>query len=111
MILVVPRIFKWIAGKSVVAISIFPFILLRDRETKYKSSTILHEKIHWHQQIELVLVFFYLLYGLFYLINRLRGYNHFNAYMSIPFEKEAYDNESKENYLKERKFWAWTKFL
>lgn len=111
MILIVPRFLKIIAGKGVKAMALFPFILVRDAEVGTNKTTIHHERIHFRQQIELLLIFFYILYGGFYLYYRLRGYTHFNAYMSIPFEKEAYANEANPNYLKERKVWRWLRYL
>lgn len=31
------------------------------------------------------------------------------AYRDISFEREAYRNEGRENYLEDRKMYAWTK--
>lgn len=111
MILVVPKILKIVAGKRVKAMAIFPIILVRDIAVKESEATMNHERIHFRQQIELLILLFYLLYGGFYLYYRLRGYTHFNAYMSIPFEKEAYANESDLEYLKHRRIWVWAKYI
>ena len=37
----------------------------------------------------------------------MKGKNHQQAYRSISFEKEAYQNENDMNYLKIRKRWAY----
>lgn len=111
MILILPRVLRLIAGKWVNAMAIWPFILVRNREVRESKVIIHHEKIHFYQQVELLLIFFYILYGLFYLVYRLKGYNHFNAYMNIPFEREAYHEESNLDYLKTRKIWNWTHFI
>jgi hypothetical protein len=92
------------------AISLFVLIIFIDR--KFITPEIVnHEKIHFWQQVELIFVFFYLLYGLFYLYNRIRLKEHDASYRGIPFEKEAYANEDDLYYLKNRKLWAWTKHV
>ena len=111
MILIVPNFLRVIGGKYVNAMAVWPFILVRHREVKESEVIIHHEKIHFRQQKELLIILFYILYGYYYALYRLNGYTHFNAYMSIPFEKEAYSNESNFDYLKGRKFWAWTQFI
>jgi len=70
-----------------------------------------HETIHLKQQIELLFVFQWILYGFFYLQNRFKGMKHKEAYRQNPFEKEAYDNEKKESYLSHRKHYAWINYL
>jgi hypothetical protein len=60
------------------------------------------KKIHLRQQIELLILTFYLIYVLEYLIYRIKGMNHYDAYMNISFEKEAYANEKNTNYLNEK---------
>ena len=111
MILIVPSFLRYFAGKNVNAMALFPFILVRDIDVKQNIATINHEKIHWKQQIELLLLFFYILYFGFYIFYRLRGMNHFNAYMSIPFEIEAYRNQDNLFYRNNRPFWAWLKYV
>lgn len=83
--------------KGFLAIAIFPFIFVRKDRTM-SDIDINHEKIHFAQQKELLIVFFYLLYAVFYLIY---------GYRNMPFEKEAYDNDDNLEYLKTRKFLAW----
>ncbi len=61
-----------------------------------------HEFIHFRQQIELLIIPFYILYLLNYLINLIRYHNHM---------REAYENDSNLCYLSERRFAAWTTYL
>lgn len=86
-----------ILPKGVVALTLFPFIFTRTKE----AVTINHERIHLKQQIEMLIIFFYLLYLFEWLT---KGYH------GICFEKECYLNESDMNYLKERKVFAWAKY-
>lgn len=94
-------------SRNIQAMALWPFIL-----TEVKSDSVLnHERIHLSQQIELLVIPFYIWYGLEYLIHRIKGYNHWAAYNLISFEREAHHNENNPNYLKTRKFWAFTKYL
>ncbi|MET4081059.1 hypothetical protein ABIB40_001004 [Pedobacter sp. UYP30] len=87
--------------------ALFPFILLKSAD--YKKDTILlnHEKIHLRQQLELLVLPFYVCYLANYLINRLKYKNHYEAYRNIIFEKEAFDNERNLGYLKKRSWFSW----
>jgi len=94
-------------SKYVTAITLCPFGIYT-RTDKPKPTTINHEKIHWKQQVEMLVIFFYLWYVIEYLI-RLLGNG--NAYLNICFEREAYANENDMEYLKKRKPYAWVKYL
>ena len=100
------RIPKWLSiFINIYAITIWPFIICKGTMTKI---TLNHEKIHIKQQAELLLIGFYLLYA-YYWLKAVLWYkldNH-TAYMAIPFEIEAYDNEEDLDYLKNRKWFAW----
>ena len=111
MILIFHFFLRYFVGKNVRAMAIFPFIIVTDKAVKQNVSIINHEKIHWNQQIELLLLFFYIMYFCFYMFYRFKGMNHFNAYMAIPFEKEAYKNQYNLSYRKNRFLFAWLKFL
>jgi hypothetical protein len=91
----------------VSGMALYPFVLLKRRDMKQDKVLINHERIHLAQQLELLIVPFYLLYIGNYLINRLKGQDHHTAYMNILFEKEAYQNEQNLNYLEKRKLIAW----
>jgi hypothetical protein len=69
-----------------------------------------HEKIHWQQQLEMLIIFFYLWYLIEWFIKLiLPPYD--SAYSALSFEREAEDNESNFDYLKTRKHYAWIKRL
>ena len=90
------------------AIALWPFIFIRDEGNEV---TINHEKIHLRQQVELLIVGFYLLYGLFWLKNLIKYGDKTRAYYDIPFEKEAYARQHNIDYLSERRLFAWANFL
>uniref|UniRef100_UPI00404922BE hypothetical protein n=1 Tax=Flavobacterium sp. TaxID=239 RepID=UPI00404922BE len=104
-------VFKYLLPKGYRGITLFPFIIFSDEN--YKSDLILlnHEKIHIRQQLELLVVVFYIWYGIEFLV-RFAQYKNWNlAYRNISFEREAYANEKDFNYLKKRAFWKFYNFL
>ena len=70
-----------------------------------------HETIHFQQQLELLFIFQWILYGAFWLRNFIKYKDGAAAYFTNPFEEEAYGNESDENYLEHRKRYSWTKYV
>jgi hypothetical protein len=91
--------------------ALFPFILIHDEKLKANKTLIRHENIHLQQQIELLVIPFYLLYVINYLVNLLQYKNHQQAYIKIIFEREAYQHENDVDYLTNRKLWGWIKYL
>lgn len=102
---------KYIVPKGFVGITIFPFIFLKKKTLKADKILINHEEIHLRQQAELLLIFFYLFYGLEWFIKFLKHKNGYLAYRNLSFEREAYHHEKDLNYLKKRKLWAFLKYL
>lgn len=100
----VPKLFKRFSGCAV-----WPFVFVKSEYLKNDKVFINHERIHLRQQLELLIVFFYLWYGIEYLVHLIRLKSKQAAYRSISFEKEAYANENDLNYLKKRSFWAFLK--
>ena len=96
---------------KVDGMALFPFILVRKAAHKTNPVLINHEKIHLAQQMELLIIPFYMLYLAHYILNLVRYREHDKAYRNIVFEREAYRMESRPGYLKSRRFWAWVKFL
>jgi len=90
---------------NVKAISLCPFGIYFRSLGKY---TVNHEKIHWRQQLEMLIIFFYVLYLLEYFI---RLFMLGNAYMNISFEREAFDNQNNPEYLEKRKPYSWVKYI
>ena len=74
-------------------------------------TTLNHEKIHLAQQRELWIIVFYLLYVYYWLHGRVSGMTSGEAYMAIPFEREAYQNETEKYYLVCREKHSWKKYL
>lgn len=93
------------------AMAVYPFILVKKEAMKQNAILIHHEKIHHRQQLELLIVPFYLLYLFNYLYNLLRYRNHYKAYREIIFEREAFQMDNDLDYLSRRKMFAFVKFL
>lgn len=93
------------------AIALYPFVLVKNQALKQNEVLIHHERIHLRQQIELLIIFFYLLYALNYLMNLIWYRNHYKAYREIVFEKEAYEMEKNLDYLQSRKCFSFIRWL
>jgi len=66
-----------------------------------------HETIHYQQQLELLFVGQWLLYGIFWLRGYVKYRDGKKAYYQCPFEQEAYKNQYDENYFEIRKRYNW----
>lgn len=99
---------KYLVPKGYSAWAVFPFIMARDEPGPV---LLHHERIHLRQQLEMLLLPFFVWYVVEFLVRWLQGRNGVAAYRSISFEREAYAFESHPGYLKERKFWAFLEFL
>ncbi len=102
---------KFILAKGFNGVSIWPFIIIKNKQYKNDPVLLNHEKIHLKQQAELLLIGFYLWYFIEYLIRILQYKNRYLAYRNISFEREAYRNELNRNYIKCRSFWNFLKYL
>lgn len=91
---------------GIVGITLYPFILFSSKKSLYDVHIVNHEEIHIKQQIELLVVFFYLIYLIEYVIGLIKFKNKLLAYKNISFEIEAYDNEYNLEYLKSRKIYS-----
>ena len=67
-----------------------------------------HEAIHTAQMKEMLYLFFYVWYVMEWIV---RLFMNGNAYRSISFEQEAYDNDGNLQNLSIRKPYCWTKYL
>ena len=97
-----------IAPIDIYAITLGPIVISRDQMSY---TTKRHETIHFHQFLELAFVGFIVLYFGWWAWNRLKGQDGESAYYNIPFEAEAYANDYKEDYLENRKRYAWTHYI
>lgn len=92
---------------NIGAITLWPFIISRN---KLNEQVLNHEMIHIKQQQELLVVGFYILYVYYWLKGLWLFRDSQAAYYSIPFEMEAYGNDENQEYLKERKAYAWKNY-
>ena len=102
---------KYMVPKGYSGISLFPFVFVKEKRLKSNSVFINHECIHLKQQLELLVLPFYLLYGFEFVLKLLKTKNWNIAYRSISFEREAYANEHDLNYLKNRPFWNFIRYF
>jgi hypothetical protein len=91
--------------------ALFPFILIKYPDDRTDERLLRHERIHLRQQLELLIIPFYLWYLLEYLWHRFRGLGHFSAYMRISFEQEAYQHDWDTQYLRRRKWGSFLKYV
>ena len=97
--------------KQFTGMAIWPFIVVRNAQLRKDKVFINHERIHLRQQLELLILPFYIWYILEFTVHWIRYGNRYDAYRSISFEKEAYSNENDLGYLTHRPFWSFLKYL
>lgn len=107
MILVIRHFFH----KNYVGLSLWPFIILKDIRLKEDVVLINHERIHLKQQLELLILPFYVFYVLEWLVRTIIYFDSYKAYQNISFEREAYHNEKDMTYLKRRRLFSFLKYL
>jgi hypothetical protein len=100
----IPAILSYVSPINIHAIALFPFVFCRHTIDERVRT---HETIHFQQQLETGVIFFYLIYLWDYLASKLKGLSGFEAYRAIRAEREAYDNQDDPDYLNKRKRWKW----
>lgn len=108
MILIV---FKYLTPRGFRGLTFYPFVFIADKDDKLNKVFINHERIHIRQQLELLILPFYLWYFAEYLFRLIQYKDRKKAYFNISFEREAYKNEKDLNYLKSRSFWKFLKYV
>lgn len=108
MILIV---FKYLTPRGFRGLTFFPFVFLMNKEDVLDKVFVNHEKIHLRQQLELLVLPFYVWYVMEFLIRWIITKDKHVAYRNISFEKEAYTNEKDLNYLKSRSFWRFLNYF
>lgn len=88
-------------GELPAAMAFFPFVIINS-QVEATPELINHERIHLRQQIEMLVIPFYI----WYLIAFYR-----KGYYNVSFEKEAFDNENNLTYLKKRRIFAFNRYL
>lgn len=102
---------KYLIPKGFRGLTVFPFVFLKYRFDKKDQRFLNHEKIHLRQQIELLIILFFVWYSFEYIIRIIQYKKADLAYRNISFEREAYDNETNLSYLKKRSFFQFLKYV
>ncbi|WP_244307457.1 hypothetical protein [Flavobacterium fluviatile] len=102
---------KYLIPRGYRGMAVFPFILIRYYKDQVNVVFLNHEKIHLRQQLEMLIVPFFIWYFLEYLIRLIQYKNKTLAYHNISFEREAYTKETDLNYLKKRSFFQFLKYI
>ena len=102
---------KYLIPKGYRGMAVFPFVLVKYDFDKTNEVFVNHEKIHLKQQLELLIIPFFIWYLFEYLIRLFQYKNAALAYRNISFEREAYAKESDINYLKKRSFFQFLQYL
>lgn len=108
MILIVS---KFLIPKGYRGLTFFPFVVLRFKSGKNDLLLLNHERIHIRQQLELLVIPFYIWYFIDFGYKLWLYKDKKLAYRNIIFEKEAYKNENDLDYLKKRSFWEFLKYI
>ncbi len=103
MLIIVSR---YLIPKGFRGFTFFPFVFLKNRKDTSNEVLLNHEKIHIQQQLEMLVVPFYIWYLLEFLYRLIQYRNSRVAYRNISFEREAYLNETNMDYLKIRKLYS-----
>jgi len=102
---------RYLIPKGFRGITLFPFIIVLQSDLKQNQVIINHEKIHIRQQLELLILPFFIWYAIEFLVRIVICKDRNKAYRNISFEREAYENEKDLNYLQQRSFWRVLNYL
>jgi hypothetical protein len=102
---------KYLIPRGYRGLAIFPFVLVKQPIDKNNQILLSHERIHLQQQIELLILPFFVWYIIEFAYRWLQFKNWNMAYRNISFEREAYANEKNEDYLKQRNFWEFLRWI
>lgn len=93
--------------------ALWPIILANKsfRHNGIPERTLRHERIHHKQQLEMLILPFYVWYLLEWLLRCIIYRDRKKAYRQISLEKEAYMNDGCGNYLNKRKCWDFLKYI
>ena len=102
---------KYLIPKGYCGLTVFPFVFIKYAFDSENKVLLNHEKIHIRQQLELLVLPFFLWYFIEYAVRLLQYKNTSLAYRNISFEREAYANEADLNYLNTRRFFRFWNYL
>jgi len=80
-------VFKYLIPKGFRGFTFFPFVFLSDKKDKSHEVLLNHERIHIKQQLELLIVFFFVWYFFEYLVRLIQYKDRREAYYNISFER------------------------
>jgi hypothetical protein len=106
---IMPKFLTWISNGWMRGITLAPFGIYVIEKNLTNLFIINHESIHWRQQLEMLIIFFYLWYLIEWLIRI--PINGKAAYRSISLEREGWENRENLDYLETRKSYAWLKYM
>lgn len=99
-------------NSRVTAMALWPFIVFRNKEFRNNHFILNHEKIHHRQQLELLIIPYYIWYFSEYWYFMFKNkFKHHVSYMSISFEKEAYAEQNNLDFLNNRPFLNHLKYI
>ena len=102
---------KYLIPKGYRGLAVFPFVFVKYSLDKKNLVFVNHERIHLRQQLELLIIPFFVLYFLEFFLRLIQYRNVDLAYRNISFEREAYANEKDLDYLKNRFLWRFIKYI
>ncbi len=102
---------QYLIPKGFRGLTLFPFVFVKYRLDKENPIFLNHERIHLRQQLELLVLPFFIWYFIEFCL-RWMQYGKFDlAYRNISFEREAYAKEQDLHYLKNRSIWSFLKYI
>lgn len=104
-------VFKYLIPNGFQGWVLFPFVFLKEKELACNPVFMNHEHIHLRQQIELLVLPFFLWYGIEYLFRLIQYRNINQAYRNISFEREAYTNQNALEYINQRRLFGFMKYF
>jgi hypothetical protein len=102
---------KYLIPKGYRGLAVFPFVFVKYRLDKENTVFVNHERIHLCQQLELLIIPFFIWYFIEFILRLIQYKNMDLAYRNICFEREAYAKEKDPNYLKKRSLWNFLKYV
>lgn len=102
---------KYLVPKGYSGLTLFPFVFVKYAILKEDDCFINHERIHLRQQLELLILPFFIWYAVEFVCRYAQYHNWSLAYRNVSFEREAYANEESFAYLRHRSLWSFIHYL
>jgi cell division protein FtsB len=102
---------RFLLRKNFLGLTLWPFVILKYKELRSDEVFLNHERIHLRQQLEMLILPFYIWYLIEFIVRLIQYKNGKLAYRNISFEREAYTNEKDLQYLNRRSFWKFLTFI